>query len=124
MPVWTIWLISGCSNLAGFWTGTCTIPTAEDTVMEVDLDVFTDNGFTLEGEMQVRDWEGTTRTSSQFFGSRTSQYAEMRGRFLTELGYYELLLDVEKQGSSLQGECAFTVPEGVGALLGDAELAR
>lgn len=88
------------------------------------MDVFTDSGFDIEGEMQVRDWEGTTRTSSQFFGNRTGQYAELRGRFLTELGYYELLLDVEKVGNSMSGDCAFTVPQGEGALLGEAVLDR
>jgi len=126
MGIWVLGLLSGCiSNVTGQWAGICNIPTASyEANMDVFVEVFTDNGYDLEGQMTVSDWNGVSRTSSQFFGSRTGQYAELRGRFLSELGYYEMTLDVERQPGSLVGACAFTVPEGEGALLGDVELLR
>jgi hypothetical protein len=126
MMVMMVMMFWGClGNVTGDWAGLCTIPTASYAAdMDVFLSVFTDNGYEIEGEMTIADWTGATRTSSQFSGSRTGQFAELQGRFLSELGSYELLLDVERDPGRLTGDCTFIVPEGEGALLGDVELSR
>lgn len=126
MGVWILALLGGCvGNVTGDWAGVCAFPTASyEANMDVFVSVFTDNGYDVEGEMTVADWTGATRTSSQFLGSRTGQYSELRGRFLSEQGYYEMVLEVERQAGDLVGDCSFIVPEGEGALLGEVELSR
>ncbi|MEL6348761.1 MAG: hypothetical protein AAFV53_36995 [Myxococcota bacterium] len=122
----TITLLSGCiSNVAGDWVGTCALFTSgEEASMDVQANVFTDNGSELDGEMTVADWMGDTRTG-RLFGNRTGRFVVMRGQFLSELGYYEMEIDVERQSSArLDGDCFFRVPDGDGELFGVIEMAR
>ena len=122
----TLLLLTGCSaTVAGDWIGVCTFSPAGGypAQMEIYADIWTDNGRNLEGQMTIADWTGSSRTGD-LLGNHTGRYVFLQGRFLSELGYYELEVDAEKSGSQMDGECAFMVPEGTGALLGNAELMR
>lgn len=118
---------SGCgASMAGDWAGLCFFSSSGgySANMEVFASIYNDNGSALEGEMTIRDWTGSSPRVGDLLGNRTGQYMELRGRFLSELGYYELELDAARSGSDLTGECAFRVPEGEGALLGTLEMTR
>jgi hypothetical protein len=119
-------MLTGCSaTIAGDWVGLCTFSPAGGypAEMEVYAEIWTDNGRNLEGRMTIADWTGSSRTSD-LFGSHTGRYVSLQSSFLSELGDYVLEVDAEKSGRQMDGDCAFMVPEGEGALLGDAELTR
>ncbi len=117
--------LPGCGlTVAGEWLGVCSFTNSGyQAEMEVYADIWTDNGYALEGTMTTADWNGVSRTG-ELLGERTGRYVTLRGRFLSELGYYELELDGERSGRQLEGTCSFRVPEGSGALIGDGTLSR
>ncbi|MDG1480220.1 MAG: hypothetical protein P8R54_11550 [Myxococcota bacterium] len=121
------WLmLTGCSaSVAGDWVGVCSFSPAGGypAEMEVSAEIWTDNGRNVEGRMTIADWTGAGRTSD-LIGSHTGRYVFLQSSFLSERGDYVLEIDAEKSGRQMDGECAFMVPEGEGALIGDAELAR
>lgn len=122
----TVLVLTGCSaSVAGDWVGLCTFSPAGGypAEMEVSAEIWTDNGRSVEGRMTIADWTGSSRTSD-LTGNHTGRYVFLQSSFLSELGDYVLEIDAEKSGRQLDGECAFMVPEGEGALLGDAELTR
>ena len=119
-------VLTGCSaTVAGDWLGVCTFSPSGGypAEMEVYAEIWTDNGRNLEGLMTIADWTGSSRTGD-LLGNHTGRYVFLQGRFLSELGYYELEVNAEKSGREMDGDCAFMVPEGTGALMGDVELTR
>ena len=121
-----LFVLTGCSaTVTGDWLGLCSFSASGGYAaeMEVYAEIWTDNGRNLEGLMTIADWTGASRTGD-LVGNHTGRYVFLQGRFLSELGYYELEVDAEKSGRQMEGECAFMVPEGSGALLGEADLSR
>jgi len=117
--------LGGCAdNPTGDWVGVCSFTGTEFAAdMEVFANVTSNNGYTLNGQMTISDWTGTTRTGA-LNGNQSGSYVGLNGFFLSELGLYELELDTQQTGNTMTGPCYFRVPNGTGALIGTAELSR
>ena len=120
-----VMLLSGCvSTAAGDWSGICRFSSEQFEVeMDVYAEIWSNNGRSLEGTITVIDWEDTSRTGD-LFGDQTGRYVSLTGRFLSSEGEHQLDAEGARVGNQIDGDCAFRVPEGSGALLGELKLSR
>ena len=80
-------LLWGCaSSMQAIWEGTCTFSdSSQSEDLEVTADVRRDNGYVLDGEMIIVDWEQLEYRSS-LNGEHSGKYVSMRSDIETGLG--------------------------------------
>jgi hypothetical protein len=120
-----ITFIFGCaSSLQAIWEGTCTFEdSSQSKEIDVTADVRKDNGYVLDGEMVIIDWENLEYRSS-LNGDYSGKYVSMRSDIETGLGLYRFQLEVVRVGTTLEGDCYIKNPESPGGLQGYIELER
>ena len=116
---------TGCSpSLLGVWSGECEF---EDTnfkaVMDIDANVTRDNGYILEGQMTIVNWEDE-QFVSDLDGDHTGKYVLMKSDFETLLGLYRLRIETERVGRMLEGDCSVQHPDAPGSLTGSVRLEK
>ncbi len=118
-------LLCGCeSSLLGEWNGTCTFADADqESLVEVSTLVERDNGYLLEGQMDLYTWEDDS-FSGDMIGDHNGKYVLFRGSFDTEAGPYQFRIETERVGQTLEGDCIVQAPDSVGALVGSIGLER
>ena len=120
-----VYSLVGCSgSLQAIWKGTCTF---EDNISTEDLlvtaDVRRDNGYLLEGEMILVDWDQEEYRSS-LSGDHSGKYVSLRSDIDTALGLYRFQVDAVRVGSTLDGDCQIKSPSSPGGLIGEILLER
>jgi hypothetical protein len=120
-----IWLAFSCTqSLTGTWTGSCTFNDGtEDLDMLVEAEVWRDNGYVVEGDMRLLDWNDLFFTSA-LEGDHTGKYVLFKADFQREDSSYQFRVEAERIGSIIEGDCVIRVSDGTGALLGDILLER
>ena len=120
-----LFFIVGCStSLLGDWIGTCEFDDGNvELEMDVTANVSRDNGYVLEGMMNVLSWD-EEEYQNDLYGDHTGKYVMLRSDFDTELGQYKFRIESEKVGQQLQGNCIIQAPDSVGALIGFITLDR
>ena len=120
-----ITLIFGCaSSLQAIWDGTCNFNDySQSKDIDVTADVRKDNGYNLNGDMVIVDWDGLEYRSS-LTGDHSGKYVSMRSDIETGTGLYRFQLEVVRVGSSLEGDCYIKSPDSPGGLQGYVELQR
>lgn len=115
----------GCaSSMQAIWEGTCTFSdSSQSEDIDVTADVRQDNGYVLNGEMVIVDWEQLEYRSS-LNGEYSGKYVSMRSDIETGLGLYRFQLEVVRVGSALEGDCYIKSPNSPGGLQGYIELER
>jgi hypothetical protein len=114
-----------CStSLVGEWVGECEF---EDTnmkeIMDIEANVTRDNGYILEGQMTIVNWD-EEQFVSDLDGDHTGKYVLMKSDFETQLGMYRLRLETERVGRHLEGDCSVRHPDAPGALTGSVHLEK
>jgi len=120
-----ITLIFGCtSSLQAIWDGTCNFTDySQSKDIDVTADVRKDNGYNLDGDMVIVDWDGLEYRSS-LTGDHSGKYVSMRSDIETGTGLYRFQMEVVRVGSSLEGDCYIKSPDSPGGLQGYIELER
>ena len=115
----------GCaSSLQAIWQGNCLFEDqSQAEELDITADVRKDNGYLLEGEMVVVDWEDLEYRSI-LTGDHSGKYVSMRADIETGLGLYRLQFDVVRVGSTLEGDCYIKSPSSPGGLQGYITLSR
>ena len=118
-------LLCGCeTSLLGEWNGTCIFSDAnQESLVEVTNTVERDNGYLLEGTMELYTWEEDS-FSGEMIGDHNGKYVMFRGSFDTESGPYQFRIETERVGQTLEGDCIVQAPDSVGALVGNIGLER
>ena len=120
-----ITLIFGCaSSLQAIWDGTCSFTDySQSKDIDVTADVRKDNGYNLDGEMVIVDWDNLEYRSN-LLGDHSGKYVSMRSDIETGTGLYRFQMDVVRVGSRLEGDCYIKSPDSPGGLQGYIELDR
>ena len=118
-------LFLGCaSSMLGTWDGVCEF---DDGNTELEMDVTAridrDNGYVLEGAMDIVSWDEQEFTND-LTGDHSGKYVMLRSNFETDLGPYKFRVESEKVGQELEGDCIIQAPDSVGALIGEINLVR
>ena len=121
------WIVSFCgcqTSLLGEWKGTCTFSDADqESWVEVSNYVERDNGYLLEGSLEIITWENDT-FSGDMIGDHNGKYVMFRSSFDTESGPYQFRMEMERVGQTLDGDCIVQAPDSVGSLVGSIGLER
>jgi hypothetical protein len=122
--VW-IFALCGCqSSLLGDWSGTCLLEDAnQEAWIEVRNQVQRDNGYLLEGTLDITTWEDDIFEGSMI-GDHNGKYVMFRTSFETESGPYQFRIETERVGQTLEGDCIIQAPDSVGSLVGAIDLER
>ena len=117
--------LCGCqTSLLGEWEGTCTFSDADqESWVEVSNYVERDNGYLLEGSLEITTWEDDT-FSGDMIGDHNGKYVMFRSSFDTESGPYQFRMEMERVGQTLDGDCIVQAPDSVGSLVGSIGLER
>ena len=120
-----ITILFGCaSSLQAIWDGTCTFDDqSQSEELDITADVRKDNGYLLEGEMVIIDWENMEYRAA-LSGDHSGKYVSMRSDIETGLGRYLFQLNVVRVGNSLEGDCFIKSPSSPGGLQGYIVLSR
>ena len=120
-----IFLLTACtSSLLGEWTGECQFADQnQEAAMQVTNQVTNDNGYLLEGSIDLETWEGDN-FSGDMIGDHNGKYVMFRSDIETEFGPYIFRMELERVGQELDGNCIIQAPDSVGSLVGDIELQR
>ena len=120
-----IFLLCGCeSSLLGEWNGTCTFSDySQESLVEVTSTVERDNGYLLEGSMELLTWEDDI-FSGDLIGDHNGKYVMFRSSFDTESGPYQFRIETQRVGQTLEGDCIVQAPDSVGSLVGQIGLQR
>ena len=118
-------LLFGCaSSMQAIWEGVCTFTdSSHSKEIDVTADVRKDNGYALDGEMSIIDWDNL-EYSAVLNGDHSGKYVSMQSDFQTGLGTYRFQLEVVRVGSALEGDCYIKSPSSPGGLQGYVELER
>ena len=118
-------MLCGCeTSLLGEWNGTCMFADAnQESLVEVTNTVERDNGYLLEGTMELYTWEDDTFRRYDW-RSQWEICDVQRGSFDTEAGPYQFRIETERVGQTLEGDCIVQAPDSVGALVGSIGLER
>lgn len=105
----------GCSqSLLGTWTGTCNFDDGNSSQdMVVEAEVWRDNGYIVEGDMRLLDWNEQFLTSA-LDGDYTGKYVLFKSDFEQESSTYQFRVEGERVGSIIQGDCIIRVSDGGG----------
>lgn len=122
--VW-IFVLCGCqSSLLGDWSGTCLLEDAnQEAWIEVRNQVQRDNGYLLEGTLDITTWEDDI-FEGNMIGDHNGKYVMFRTSFETESGPYQFRIETERVGQTLEGDCIIQAPDSVGSLVGAIDLER
>ena len=120
-----ITLIFGCaSSLQAIWDGTCSFADhSQSKDIDITADVRKDNGYNLDGEMVIVDYDDLEYRSN-LNGEHSGKYVSMRSDIETGTGLYRFQMEVVRVGSRLEGECYIKSPDSPGGLQGYIELDR
>ena len=95
----------------------------QEAAMHVTNQVTNDNGYLLEGSIELETWEGDV-FNSDVLGDHNGKYVMFRSDIDTEHGPYLFRLELERVSQHLEGHCIIQAPDSVGALVGDIDLER
>jgi hypothetical protein len=117
--------LCGCqTSLLGEWRGTCTFSDSnQESWVEVSNLVERDNGYLLEGSLEITTWEDDT-FSGEMIGDHNGKYVMFRSSFDTESGPYQFRMETQRVGQTLDGDCIVQAPDSVGSLVGAIGLER
>ena len=117
--------LSGCTtSLVGEWTGECEFSDANsEATLDVTALVDRDNGFILEGQMTIVDWNDDQLTAD-LDGDHSGKYVLFKSDFETLLGYYRFRIESNRVGQLLEGDCTVQTPDAPGKLTGHIVLDR
>ena len=120
-----ITLIFGCaSSLQAIWDGTCSFTDySQSKDIDVTADVRKDNGYNLDGEMIIVDYDDLEYRSN-LSGDHSGKYVSMRSDIETGTGLFRFQMEVVRVGSRLEGDCYIKSPDSPGGLQGYIELNR
>ena len=118
-------LLFGCaSSMQAIWEGVCTFTdSSQSKEIDITADVRKDNGYALDGEMTIIDWN-LLEYSAVLYGDHSGKYVSMLSDFQTGLGTYRFQLEVVRVGTKLEGDCYIKSPNSPGGLQGNVELKR
>ncbi len=121
------WILGLCgcqTSLLGEWRGTCTFSDSnQESWVEVSNLVERDNGYLLEGSLEITTWENDTFTG-EMIGDHNGKYVMFRSSFDTESGPYQFRMETQRVGQTLDGDCIVQAPDSVGSLVGAIGLER
>ena len=121
----SLFFLSGCStSLVGEWFGDCRFSDANgEANLDVTANIDRDNGYILEGQMTIIDWEDA-KHSSDLSGDHSGKYVLLKSDFDTDLGPYRFRLEMNRVGHILEGDCTVQSPDAPGKLTGSIILEK
>ena len=114
-----IFIIVGCAQtLLGDWQGRCLFDDGQNYAeIEVDARITRDNGYVLEGVMEIQDWNDDTY-KGDLIGDHSGKYVMLRMDIETDLETYRFRVDSERFGMDLDGSCTMQSSQSPGGLTG------
>ena len=123
-----IFFMACAQSLLGTWTGTCKFDDGNlSHDMVVEAEVWRDNGYIVEGDMRLLDWNDKLLVSP-LDGDYTGKYVLFKADIEEDDSTYQFRVEGERLGSLIQGQCIIRISDGSGAagngLMGDILLER
>ena len=117
-------MLCGCeTSLLGEWNGTCIFADVnQESVVDVTNTVERDNGYLLEGTMELYTWEDDSFTG-EMIGDHNGKYVCFRGLLILKLVRISFESKLNVWVRHLKAT-ASSSPDGVGALVGSIGLER
>ena len=117
--------VIGCSqSLLGDWQGLCLFDDGESYAeIDVDARITRDNGYILEGTMDLLDWNDDSY-NGELTGDHSGKYVMMRTDIESELGTYRFRIETERFGMDLEGSCTMQSSQSPGGLTGSIILRK